>query len=174
MMSKEANIRAILECNFTGFKDEIIDTAVELICDLECEPITSPSQHLAKQAEDFEEIAMNEIDKARSCEDCISREEVKDKLMELWTKYMPMELDMHLSFVLEKISELPSVTPKARWIPCSERLPEREGWYLTSLGDKTYGGADVDMYCKGWDKYGTHVLAWMPLPQPYTESEDEE
>ena len=53
MMSKEANIRAILECNFTGFKDEIIDTAVELICDLECEPITSPSQHLAKQAEDF-------------------------------------------------------------------------------------------------------------------------
>lgn len=60
-----------------------------------------------------------------------------------------------------------------RWIPCSERLPEREGWYLTSLGDKTYGGVDVDMYCKGWVIYGTHVLAWMPLPQPYTESEEE-
>lgn len=69
MMSKEANIRAILEYNFTGFKDEIIDTAVELICDLECESITSPSQHWAKQAENFGEIAMNEIDKARSCED---------------------------------------------------------------------------------------------------------
>ena len=56
---------------------------------------------------------------------------------------------------------------QTRWIPISERLPEREGWYLTSLGDKTYGGADVDMYCKGWVKYGTHVLAWMPLPEPY-------
>ena len=56
---------------------------------------------------------------------------------------------------------------QTKWIPCSERMPEREGWYLTSLGDKTYGGADVDMYCKGWVKYGTHVLAWMPLPQPY-------
>lgn len=53
------------------------------------------------------------------------------------------------------------------WIPVSERLPERDGWYLISLGDKTYGGADIDMYCKGWVKYGTHVLAWMSLPEPY-------
>ena len=48
-----------------------------------------------------------------SCEDCISREAVKDMLTEEWTKYVPMELDINLSFVLEKISELPSVTPKA-------------------------------------------------------------
>ena len=46
-------------------------------------------------------------------EDCISRQVVKDMLTAEWTKYMPMELDMNLSFVLEKISELPSVTPKA-------------------------------------------------------------
>jgi hypothetical protein len=63
---------------------------------------------------------------------------------------------------------------QTRWIPVSERLPEREGWYLTSLGDKTYGGADVDMYCKGWVKYGTHVIAWMPLPEPYREEDDNE
>ena len=56
-----------------------------------------------------------------------------------------------------------------RWIPVYEKLPEQEGWYLISLGDKTYGGADVDMYCKGWVKYGTHVLAWLPLPEPYEE-----
>ena len=58
------------------------------------------------------------------CDDCISREAVKEMLTAEWTKYMPMELDMSLSFVLEKISELPSVTPKASWIPVSERLPE--------------------------------------------------
>ena len=47
------------------------------------------------------------------CEDAISREAVKEMLTEEWTKYMPMESDVNLSFVLEKISELPSVTPKA-------------------------------------------------------------
>ena len=45
------------------------------------------------------------------CEDCISRQAVKEMLTEEWTKYMPMESDVSLSFVLEKISELSSVTP---------------------------------------------------------------
>lgn len=67
----------------------------------------------------------------------------------------------------EKDRILNALDKEVKWIPCSERLPERDGWYLISLGDKTYGGADVDMYCKGWVKYGTHVLAWMPLPTPY-------
>ena len=38
------------------------------------------------------------------CEDAISREAVKEMLTEEWTKYMPMESDVSLSFVLEKIN----------------------------------------------------------------------
>ena len=52
-------------------------------------------------------------------EDCISREAVKEMLTEEWTKYMPMELDINLSFVMEKINELPSITPQpntGHWI----------------------------------------------------------
>lgn len=46
------------------------------------------------------------------CEDCISREAVKDLLSTEWINYcMPMELDVNLSFVLSKIAEMPSVTP---------------------------------------------------------------
>ncbi len=37
-MTREENIRAILECNFAGFKDDIIDIAVKRICELEQEP----------------------------------------------------------------------------------------------------------------------------------------
>ena len=48
---------------------------------------------------------------AQPCEDCISREAVKEMLMKEWTNYIPMELDINVSFVLAKINELPSVTP---------------------------------------------------------------
>lgn len=34
MLSFEENVRAVLECNFTGFKDEIINTAVKSITEL--------------------------------------------------------------------------------------------------------------------------------------------
>ena len=47
---------------------------------------------------DFTEKKMKE-----SCEDAISREAVKDMLTAEWTKYMPMESDVSLSFVLDKI-----------------------------------------------------------------------
>jgi len=45
--------------------------------------------------------------------DCISREATKEMLIEEWTKHIPMELDINLSFVLDKINELPSVTPQS-------------------------------------------------------------
>lgn len=80
--------------------------------------------------------------------------------------YSPDEVAEALEMAIKALEQQP------RWIPVYEKLPEQEGWYLISLGGKTYGGADVDMYCKGWVKYGTHVIAWMPLPEPYEESED--
>ena len=33
-MTREENIKSILECHFTGFKEELIDNAVKCICDL--------------------------------------------------------------------------------------------------------------------------------------------
>lgn len=116
---------------------------------------------------------------SQPCEDCISRQVVKDMLTAEWTKYVPMELDMNLSFVLDKISVLPSVTPKAKWIPCSERLPEKQDCYLVTT--KWKGSYSGDVYIetnmavyrerpKEWDC--KDVIAWMPLPEPYRESEE--
>lgn len=52
------------------------------------------------------------------------------------------------------------------WIPCSERLPEENGWYLVTntLGvvQQQYWGA------RHWYKLKNEaVVAWMPLPAPY-------
>ena len=130
-----------------------------------------------------------------SCEDAVSREAVKNMLTAEWTKYMPMESDVSLSFVLEKISELPSVTPKARWIPVSKRLPEicekdcrgnitfSEAVLSTQIYGDGYAHVGIDQYTTnnggGWlsevpfdnPDECCKVIAWMPLPQPYLESE---
>lgn len=57
-MTREENIKAILECYFTGFKDVIIDSACKRICELEQEPI------LNKIRAEIDEIEINgQIDK---------------------------------------------------------------------------------------------------------------
>lgn len=77
---------------------------------------------------------------------------------------------------------------KGGWIPCSERLPETDDdvlcWYEyrimqgTCEGEmkQTYG---IGYYLKPFNNWGGEVsygrdckvIAWMPLPAPYTEGE---
>ena len=69
------------------------------------------------------------------------------------------------------------------WIPCEERLPEKSGDYLCT----TYHAIppynlfhpenDIyvyDMAVKEFDgkSFGRSVIAWMPLPEPYTKRGD--
>ena len=62
------------------------------------------------------------------------------------------------------------------WIPCSERLPEKDELVLVTVWNDVsiawrniYGGWESaeDMYEKG------DVTAWMPLPKPYKGGDDE-
>ena len=53
------------------------------------------------------------------------------------------------------------------WIPCSERLPKKDGYYLITTSDGEY---DIREYgCSkgfGWDGF-ERVITWQPLPEPY-------
>lgn len=68
-----------------------------------------------------------------------------------------------------------------RWIPCAERLPEYDGAYLATIKGRTITGEYtiiVDLayrFKHTWSHdYGiADILAWMPLPQPYKEKNDE-
>ena len=79
--------------------------------------------------------------------------------------------------VLDMIEQEPTVEPKqGEWIPCSERLPEKNGRYLTSwvsnLTNRYY--IDSIFFAYGeWDCCNGDVEAWMPLPEPYMEGGDE-
>lgn len=85
---------------------------------------------------------------------------------------------------IQAIKEMPSVTPQEpRWIPVTERLPED---YVTVMATVEGYVEPEARYSKrdGWEwayESGTGyweeldgVIAWMPLPEPYKKSEDEE
>ena len=65
------------------------------------------------------------------------------------------------------------IKDQPRWIPCSERLPEKNGNYLVTVeandGTASIKFQMVDHYGPKWLHEGEHekVIAWMPLPEPY-------
>ena len=64
----------------------------------------------------------------------------------------------------ELIDEAPTIDVEPQWIPCSERLPEKDGYYLTTTCYR-------QVYCDFWNEdhfdRTEAVIAWMPLPEPY-------
>ena len=77
------------------------------------------------------------------------------------------------------INELPTIDPRRKWIPVSERLPDpdKKQDVLVTLD---YFELEVEPDIWGGDffwYYGERVVAWMPFPEPYkgdvTDSQDE-
>lgn len=65
---------------------------------------------------------------------------------------------------------------ETQWIPCSERLPEDNTdvivcFYSGTVTEMRYWGNGI---FQGIYEHTTKVIvAWMPLPEPYKEGEDE-
>lgn len=78
-----------------------------------------------------------------------------------------------------KIQNLPSSNThnalealEMRWIPCSERLPDDDGYYLVSTES---GGVDIAYINEhgSWYVFSRdYIVAWQPLPEPYKEGEE--
>ena len=89
----------------------------------------------------------------------------------------------NLMGVLEK--QMSSSENPNRWIPVSERLPEKTGKYIVTVGINRFGWGMFDEVSvatynirTGWfvrddkDTVIGDVTAWMPLPEPYEEVEE--
>ena len=112
--------------------------------------------------------------------DCISRQAAIDALGErphLWTGG-DYELGCANQYDLDKlaIETVPSVQEQ-RWIPVSEKMPNRQELVIVSCHD-TLGDTSFDYTSSAWattdgeywivdNEINSHVTAWMPLPEPY-------
>ena len=67
-----------------------------------------------------------------------------------------------------EIRDTQTIKPAQQWIPCSERLPDDGQRVLMQLDIGTI--CVFDYYANGST---THLVAWMPLPEPYKGEEHE-
>ena len=110
-------------------------------------------------------------------EDAVSREDALKAIEEQKKGFYGVEryaIDECHSAVMK----LPSVTPKARWIPVSERLPERDVDVLAYHRNESFDYQYVswiDDYSGKWSGFignlSDEVLAWQPLPEKYKEAD---
>ena len=110
------------------------------------------------------------------CENYISRVDVLNMLKGIEILHHHDELRTNLIY---GIMNLPSVQPQQVWIPVSERMPEKEGFYLVSI-EVMENPPQITTFT-GISQYIAHdeflgevnnfnrenVIAWMPLPTPY-------
>lgn len=69
--------------------------------------------------------------------------------------------------ILEAIQQAIEALKAQQWIPCSQRLPEKDDGYLCTLDD---GSMMLVSYSDGYFRVmNPNVIAWMPLPESYKE-----
>lgn len=92
-------------------------------------------------------------------------------------KEFPFETDIVVSLMME-IEEAPTIE-QPTWIPCSERLPNKNDEYIITMGKDGFnkeGYVTWAMFDKlekkfyfpgGRVNYYIAVTAWMPKPEPW-------
>lgn len=131
--------------------------------------------------------------------DCIKREETQKEIVEwasieknlieeiknrrdFWlskaSKYDEIKDEMNtdicdgkaveLEVVMKMIQEQPKI---GEWIPCSERMPDRSGYYLATLKVSSISFVSIkyfNNFCFRWEDIGNgKITAWQPLPEPW-------
>lgn len=117
--------------------------------------------------------------------DYIKREETQKEIVE-WAsieKNLIEEIKNRRDFWLSKASKYDEINDeintdicdgKGEWIPCSERMPDRSGYYLATLKVSSISFVSIkyfNNFCFRWEDIGNgKITAWQPLPEPAKET----
>lgn len=79
-----------------------------------------------------------------------------------------------IRFMRSQVDNAPTIDAVPQWISCEEKLPElKTECLITYLSWSGNPVIDIDSYDydgkDGWFLYMDKAIAWMPLPEPYTE-----
>jgi hypothetical protein len=136
--------------------------------------------------EAYKEI-MCHCEEQEPCDDAISRKAAVVQLHH--NKTGDDDVDVIIERDIATIHKLPPVTPKQKWIPVSERLPEKSMRCLVTVG--RFNFTEIATYSDlmgiinhkifyqgevGHDSFvdiTQYVKAWMPLPEPYKGGKEE-
>lgn len=94
------------------------------------------------------------------------------KLSEIW--------ELNGQEIKEALNTIPSAQPKPQWIPCSERMPDAaqrvllSGHGVVMIGMlHSFGKYSLEPTGISYVYSKDDIEAWMPLPEPYAQSEHE-
>ena len=76
-----------------------------------------------------------------------------------------------LNVPVDIVREIIDAQPEQQWIPCSKKLPEKDGEYLVTddSGGAKWVVISQFIRCEDGSIYWDYanVIAWMPRPEPY-------
>lgn len=146
-MTREENIKAILECIFVGFKEEIINIATKRICELDQEPKTND---VISSSEEYKELAVAWIPvNERTPQDTTP-------VNITWVNHKP-------AVYYASIKDKP-FTATACYCPANGK------WYWYSVTCKDYLDEYNHSESDSMDDE-IEVIAWAPLPKEYKEGQ---
>ena len=137
-----------------------------------------------------------ELLEQQPCEDAVSRQMVLQCIKESregidWGQSEDEDAFLHYSATLYRTIAskecFPPVQPQPKtgeWILCDTQLPPKDKNVLVTRMYKGKPYVEIAEWNDGWTSYSDEykvdyftehqVVAWMPLPKPYEESEDKE
>ena len=117
--------------------------------------------------------AIEALSHPEPCEDAVSRQDATEAMCTIVCGENRRECDgLNKCEHLKIFDDLPPVTPKMRtgkWVPVSERLPEKTGAYLVTVKN---GNIKIGHFTTLDDTWtDAKATAWQELPEPYREGE---